>query len=156
MTYEPQDFARCAGKSLPLDMQMGKAPIPETYKCGTCLRHYTNSPSHPAEKTNCAWFDPWPDFTPCGNFFPLKWSDPISDEAINQMLLDEMPSLPQRLQRSITEYGAKGSAVNQLRIQQGWTVDKDGKDVFDDAVKVRRVLLADAIDHEYKRRKHAG
>ena len=156
MTHEPQDFARCAGKSLTLDMQMGKAPIPETYKCGTCLRHYTNSPSHPAEKTNCAWFDPWPDFTPCGNFAPLKWSDPISDEEINQMLLDEMPSLPQRLRQPVTEYGAAGFAVKQLRIQQGWTVDKDGKDVFDNAVKVRRVLLADAIDHEYKRRTHAG
>ena len=150
MTYEPEDFGRCSGKSLPLDMQMGKAPIPETYKCGTCLRHYTNSPSHPAEKTNCAWFDPWHDFTLCGNFVSLKWSDPISDEEINQMLLDEMPSLPQWLQHFITRF-----PINQLRIQQGWTVDKDGKDVFDAAVKIRRVLLADAIDHEYKRRKHA-
>lgn len=151
MNYEPQDFARCAGKSLPLDMQMGKAPIPETYKCGTCLRHYTNSPSHPAEKGNCAWLDPWPDFTPCGNFVPLKWSDPISDEEIYQMLLEEIPSLPQRLRQPVT-----GFPINQLRIQQGWTVDKDRKDVFDAAVKIRRVLLADAIDHEYKRRKHAG
>lgn len=151
MNYEPQDFARCAGKSLTLDMQMGKAPIPETYKCGTCLRHYTNSPSHPAEKGNCAWLDPWPDFTPCGNFVPLKWSSPVSDEEISKMLLEEIPSLPQRLQQPVTRF-----PINQLRIQQGWTVDKDGKDVFDDAVKVRRVLLADAIDHEYKRRKHAG
>ena len=151
MTHEPQDFARCAGKSLPLDMQMGKAPIPEMYKCGTCLRHYTNSPSHPAEKTNCAWFDPWPDFTPCGNFVPLKWSDPISDEEISKMLLEEIPSLPQRLQQPVTRF-----PINQLRIQQGWTVDKDGKDVFDAAAKVRRALLADAIDHEYKRRAHAA
>ena len=151
MTHEPQDFARCLGKQRSLSQVMQKEPIDGVYECKSCLRSIPNSPSHPESKTHCAWLDPWPDFTPCGNFVPLKWSSPVSDEEISKMLLEEMPSLPQRLQQPVTRF-----PINQLRIQQGWTVDKDGKDVFDAAVKIRRVLLADAIDHEYKRRKHAG
>lgn len=155
MTPEPQDFARCAGKSLTLDMQMGKAPIPETYKCGTCLRHYTNSPSHPAEKTNCALIDPWPDFTPCENFVALRWDAPVSDEALHKMAMSEIQSLSPCVRKAVIqdlELGLLGSAFKQINQQQGWTMDGN----FDYALKTRRTLLHDTFQHEMKRRKHAA
>jgi hypothetical protein len=148
MNYEPPEFQRCTGKPLTLDMQMGKAPINGTYECKTC--HRFNAPSHPASATPASWIDPWPDFTPCCNFVPMKWADPVGDEEILQMVLEELPTLPTVWSiKSLVVDGLITAAVQQIKFQSGWTVTG-----FDNEARIRRALLCDKVIHEYRRRKH--
>jgi hypothetical protein len=157
MIYKNPDVDKsCFGKKLPFP----SVDIEGTYECGKCWRKMSKlspaSPAGTAEK--CVYIDPWPDFTPCQNFLPLKWSAPLSDEEMKAMCIPIIESLPQYLEKSLniaseiskTDADFCSAIACLARTARGW--DKDGN--CDYALGIERQLVADVIYHELQRRKH--
>ena len=158
MIYMDPDVDKsCFGKKLPFP----PVDIEGTYECRTCWRKMSKlspaSPAGTAEK--CVYIDPWPDFTPCQNFLPLKWSAPLSDEEMKAMCIPIIESLPQYLEKSLniareiskTDAYFCSEVACLARTARGR--DKDG--MFDyDALDIERKLFADVIYHELQRRQH--
>jgi hypothetical protein len=144
MIYKPPGFESCFGKKLPFP----PVNIEGTYECGKCWRK--NARLHPAtpDDAPCTYIEPWPDFTPCQNFLPLKWSAPLSDDEIKQMLQIPLPRWIS--QEDCNDAANFGMVARSLLTSGGWTED----DKFDYELKIKRQLVADAIIHELQRRAH--
>jgi hypothetical protein len=145
MIYKNPDVDKnCFGKKLPFP----SVDIEGTYECGKCWRKTSKfspaSPKGTAEK--CVYIEPWPDFTPCQNFLPLKWSAPLSDDEIKQMLQIPLPRWIS--QEDCNDAANFGMVARSLLTSGGWTED----DKFDYELKIKRQLVADAIIHELQRR----
>jgi len=157
MIYKNPDVDKsCFGKKLPFP----SVDIEGTYECGKCWRKTSKlspaSPKGTAEK--CVYIEPWPDFTPCQNFLPLKWSAPLTDEEMKAMCSPMLDSFPQYLKRSFdngrelikTDVDFCSLVAYLARTARGVTADAK----WDGALEIERALVADAIYHELQRRKH--